>query len=82
MAVVRFLLFNYPDNIAEVPFTFVPGMTVREVAETCAKMDGVTAPAEGMLEAGCMVDGRYVANDYIFTGSENAVEFMNQIGDG
>ena len=82
MAVVRFLLFNFPDNIPEVPFTFEPGMTVRDVAEACEGMDGVTADAEGMLDAGCMVDGSYVADDYVFTGREMSVDFMNQIGDG
>ncbi len=82
MGVVRFLLFNYPDTLPELPFTFRPGMTIRDLAEECAQVSGVTAPASEMLNTGAMVDGKYVSTDYKFDGSEGAVDFMNQIGDG
>ena len=82
MGVVRFLLFNYPNTLEEVPFSFREGMTVQELAETLTAVEGVTAPADEMLLAGCMVDNRYVSEDYVFNGKEDTVDFMNQIGDG
>lgn len=82
MGVVRFLLFNYPDTLPELPFTFRPGMTIRDLTEECAVMSGVTAPASEMQSTGAMVDGKYVSTDYQFNGSESTVDFMNQIGDG
>ena len=82
MTTIRFLLFSHPGTREELQLEIEPGTTVTELAAICEKQEGVTAPASVMIDAGCMIDGRYVANDYAFDGTEGNVDFMNQIGDG
>ena len=82
MTTIRFLLFSYPGTKEELQLEIEPGTTFRELCAICEKQDGVTAPASVMVDAGGMVEGRYISNDYVFDGTEKTVDIMNQIGDG
>ncbi len=82
MTTIRFLLFSYPGTRQELTLEIEPGTTFKELCDLCERQEGVTAPASVMVDAGAMVEGHYVSNDYVFDGTESTVDIMNQIGDG
>lgn len=79
---IKFIVFDCPDCARKIEMEIPSGITKKELAELCAGRPEVTASARQLFVTNCIVDGKYKAADYVFTGKEKKVSFIESLVGG
>ncbi len=79
---IKFIVFDCPDCARRIEMEIPSGTTKKELAELCAERPEVTASARQLFVANCIVDGKYKSTDYVFTGKEKRVSFIEPLAGG
>lgn len=82
MTIVQMLFVKHPECVEAAELEIPPGSTFKQVAAMCENLPGVTVTARAMMKAERRVEGAFVPEDYVFTGREFDIQFMDFVGAG
>lgn len=79
---IKFVIFDRPDCARKIEMEIAPGTTKEELAKQCAERPEVTATSRQIFLTNCIVDGKYQSANYVFSGKEKKVSFMEPLAGG